>query len=246
MKEILNMIYDENHANICSLGMYLPDAGAAYPVFIYFHGGGLEEGSKDIPPEFKSFASKGIALASADYRLYPNAKFPEYIEDAAKAINFVKKYGLDNNLFSKIYVGGSSAGAYLAMMNYFDSRYLGQYGIAPDDIAGWVFDAGQPTVHFNVLRERSLDTRLVRVDEAAPIYFIDHDVDSANQSKLLFIVAENDIENRLEQTKLTLKTMEQFGYDMSKVYFKFMSGCSHCSYPINDIVSDFILKRYNN
>jgi hypothetical protein len=33
-------------------------------------------------------------------------------------------------------------------------------------------------------------------------------MDSANQSKLMFLVAENDIENRLEQTKLILRTME--------------------------------------
>lgn len=245
VKESLNIIYDKKQAEACSLDIYLPDTDTPCPVFIYFHGGCIEGGSKDVTSDFKNITSRGIALVSVEYRKYPNAKFPEFIEDAATAIAFVKEYGETNNLFSRIYAGGSSAGAYLTMMTYFDSHYLGKYGITPDSINGWVFDAGQPTVHFNVLQERGLDTRLVRVDEAAPIYFINHDIDSANQSKLMFIVAENDMTNRFEQTKLILKTMEHFNYDMSKVDYKFMSGHTHCSYPITDMVSDFILdKKY--
>lgn len=243
MKKLLNMVYDENYADICSLDMYLPDACAPCPVFIYFHGGGIEGGSKaDISEEFKNITSQNIALVSVEYRMYPNAKFPEFVEDTARAIAFVKKYGETNNLFNEIFVGGSSAGAYLTMMAYFDHSYLGKYNIIPDSIKGWFFDAGQPTVHFNVLKERGLDGRLVRIDEAAPIYFIDGDADSANQSRMMFIVAENDIENRLEQTKMLLKTLEQFHYHMSKIEFKLMSGCTHCSYPIHDMVLNFILR----
>lgn len=243
MKKLLNMIYDENYADTCTLDMYLPDSTSPCPVFIYFHGGGIEGGSKeDISEEFKNITSQNIALVSVEYRMYPHAKFPEFIDDTAKAIDFVKKYGEENDLFSDIFVGGSSAGAYLTMMTYFDPSYLGKYDIKPNSIKGWFFDAGQPTVHFNVLRERGVDSRLVRIDEAAPLYFIDHDVNSESQSRLIFIVAENDIENRLEQTKVLLKTLEQFNYDMSKVDFKIMSGCTHCSYPIHDMVASFILK----
>lgn len=244
MNKLLNMVYNKNHASICTLDMYLPDTDAPCPVFIYFHGGGIEGGSKeDISEDFKNITSQKIALVSVEYRMYPDAKFPEFIQDTAKAIDFVKKYGEANHLFNEIFVGGSSAGAYLTMMTYFDNRYLGKYSIVPDSIKGWFFDAGQPTVHFNVLKERGLDPRLVRIDEASPLYFIDHDIDSSSQSRFLFIVAENDMENRLEQTKLVLKTMEQFHYDMSKVEYKFMSGCTHCSYEIHDIVSDFILNK---
>ncbi|WP_139905326.1 alpha/beta hydrolase [Clostridium thermarum] len=241
MRELLNIVYDENHSNICKLDMHLPDEPSPCPVFIFFHGGGLEGGCKEEPQELKNITLEGIALVSVEYRMYPEAKFPEFIEDAAKAIYFIKKYNEANNSFNEFYVGGSSAGGYLALMNYFDHRYLSKYGIDPNYIKGWIFDAGQPTAHFNVLRERGLDTRLIRVDETAPIYFIDKDMVSDKQSRLMFIVAENDIPNRLEQTKLMLKTMEQFNYDMSKIHFNLMMGCTHCSYSINNIVSDFIL-----
>lgn len=47
MKKLLNRVYDENHTNICSLDMCLPDTDCPYPIFIYFHGGGIEGGSKE-------------------------------------------------------------------------------------------------------------------------------------------------------------------------------------------------------
>lgn len=115
---------EENYSDICSLNMYLPDVGTPFPVFIHFHGGGLENGSKDDVADLLDITSKGIALISVGYRKYPDAVYPEFIEDAAKAIAFIKEYDEKHNLFSSIYVGGTSAGAYLAMMNYFDDTSI--------------------------------------------------------------------------------------------------------------------------
>ncbi len=243
MKEILNVVYNQAYASICTLDLYLPEIDERCPVFVFFHGGGIEGGSKELSSDYVKITSKGIALASVNYRMYPDAKFPEFIEDAAKAIAFVKEYGETNDLFGEIYAGGSSAGAYLTMMTYFDSHYLAAYGISPDSINGWFFDAGQPTVHYNVLRERGLDTRLIRIDEAAPLFFINHDKNIENQSRLMFIVSDDDIKNRYEQTKLLLKTLEHYNYDMSKVEFKLMVGLTHCSYSIADMVSVFVLNK---
>lgn len=242
MKWFPDLVYDDARADVCLVDISLPDSPAPCPVFIYFHGGGIENGSRKCTADDlnRALAEKGVALASVDYRMYPGARFPEFVEDAAKAIAFVKKYGEDNGLFSKIYVCGSSAGAYLAMMTYFDGSYLGQYNIAPNSLDGWIFNAGQPTVHFNVLRERGLDTRLVRLDEASPLFFIDRDFSAPRQSRLMIVVAENDIPGRLEQNKLLLKTMEEFKYDMSKVTYRFMEGCAHCSYPLIDLLTEFI------
>ena len=35
----------------------------------------------------------------------------------------------------------------------FDEKYLKAVGMLPTDIAGYIHDAGQPTSHFNVLKE---------------------------------------------------------------------------------------------
>lgn len=46
---------------------------------------------------------------------------------------------------------------------------------------------------------------------------------------MLFIVSDNDMENRYEQTMLLISTMKHFRYDMNKVKLKLMHG-SHCEY----------------
>jgi len=75
MKELLNIVYDKAHESTCDLNMYLPDTNSPCPVLIYFHGGGIEAGTKKGFSDLKNITSKGIALVSAEYRLYPNAKF---------------------------------------------------------------------------------------------------------------------------------------------------------------------------
>src|SRR5690606_28133160 len=145
-----------------------------------------------------------------DYRLYPNTKFPEYIIDAANALLWVikniKNYGNSKN----IYVGGSSAGGYLSMMLCFDQSYLKNVGISNEQISGYLHDAGQPTVHLNILKERGIDSRRIIVDEAAPIYFVGLE---KTYPKMMFVVSDNDVANRLEQTNLMVSTLNSFGYD---------------------------------
>src|SRR5690606_21466514 len=148
MKIYKDIIYDMQ--NQLKLDMYIPEIGA-FDTFIFFHGGGLEGGSKeDAKSFFKDLVSENIAVISVDYRLYPNAKFPDYINDCSNAvswvINNIKNYGNSK----EIYIGGSSAGGYISMMLCFDQRYLNKVGLSNDNISGYIHDAGQPTSHFNI------------------------------------------------------------------------------------------------
>jgi len=232
-KEFLNIVYDKSYPDDCVLDVYLPDTEEPCSVLIFFHGGGIEGGSRKTYelPVVKTLTQNGIAVISADYRIYPKAKFPDFLEDAAKAFSWAVNYHSGDFHFNKFYIGGSSAGSYISMMLYFDSKYLGRYNISPNLISGCIFDAGQPTVHYNVLRERGEDTRAVRVDEAAPLYFVNKTIESSKSKPIfLFLVADNDMEGRLEQTQMFMKTMQIFGYDMSCVTFKLMIGYSHCAY----------------
>ena len=112
----------------CKLDLYLPKDRQGFATIVWFHGGGLRNGDKggDIAVGFaKRFSSVGIAVASVNYRLSPQAKFPAYIEDAAAAVAFVHKeivsYGGSDKL---IFVSGHSAGGYLTSMIGMDARYL--------------------------------------------------------------------------------------------------------------------------
>ncbi len=233
----------------CKIDFYLPDTEAEVPMYIYFHGGGLEGGERREPYMIEIAQKYGIAIATADYRMYPSAHFPEFITDAAAACAYVKNKVGDK--YKKLIVGGSSAGAYLAMMLYFVPEYLDEVGLRAEDFDGFIFDAGQPTTHFNVLRERGLDTRAIRVDEAAAMYFVDKNVQNpAEKPPMLIINAENDMENRREQTMLFMGIMRSFGYDMSKVKYVLMNGFGHCGYCstrneqgeffINPVIAEFI------
>lgn len=233
----ITLTYDKERD--LKLDLYMPE-NEKPKLFIYMHGGGLTSGSRDAGIRFDTLVSDGIAAASLDYRMYPDAKFPDFIEDCARAVAFLKTE-LDGKI-SGIYVGGSSAGAYLSMMLLFDKHYLGAYGIDPFDINGWVLDAGQPTVHFNVLAERGLDPRLVRIDEAAPLWFVDEKLVPENRKvpDVLIISSEHDMECRLEQLRLLEATMKHFGWQEDRLRFRYMEGYSHCSYIGEPVFAELI------
>lgn len=233
MKKLENIAYKDTGHEKHLLDVYLPDA-EEFPVFVYFHGGGITSGSKGKNPFVEFLAQKGIAVVDANYRLYPEAKFPEFIEDAADAVKWAQDnmgaYGKVTGLF----VGGSSAGGYISQMLCFDKRYLEKVGIDADKISGYVLDAGQPTAHFRVLKEFGIDSRRVIIDEKAPIFYID---DTRVYAPMQIFVAEFDMENRYEQTQLLMSTMKHFGHDMSRADYRYMEGYKHCRYT-NDITDD--------
>lgn len=244
MKSIFDISYGKDPAH--RLDIHLPEA-SSFPLFIYFHGGGLEAGDKSRPEVFyKYMTGKGIAVVTANYRMYPQAKYPEFVEDAAAVVAWTLE-NMDNyGTVQGVYVGGSSAGGYLSMMLCFDKRWLGKYDIDPMQIAGFVHDAGQPTCHFNVLRERGIDSRRVIIDDSAPMYHIGVD---EKYPPMLIIISDNDMKNRYEQTMMMMSAFEHFEYDMSKIHLKVMQG-KHCAYVsrvdengnsiLGQIVSEYI------
>ncbi len=243
MKLIKDICYGKYDFGRRKLDIYLPDE-KEFPVFIYFHGGGIEAGDKDIAEVMATeLANSGIAVVSANYSLYPDAVYPDFIRDAAAAVAWTKKHINEYGKCEKFYVGGSSAGGYLSMMLCFDKKYLAPHKLTPMDIDGFVHDAGQPTAHFNVLRERGIDSRRVIIDESAPLYHIG----TANEyPHMIFVVSDDDMKGRLAQTELLVETLRHFDYDESKFEMKLMHG-THCHYVrqpgvFSRIVAEFIAK----
>ena len=199
-----------------------------FPVFLYFHGGGFVKCSKDGHDMVaKYFTDRGIAFCAANYRMYPSAHYPDFIWDGATAIAWLKKKLPDMGGNGKIFVGGTSAGGYLSMMLCFDRRYLRLYDMKPTDITAFIHDAGQPTTHFNVMRERGFDRKRVAIDDAAPIYYIG---DSESYPPMLFTEASHDLRNRKEQTDLLFSTLLHFGYSLDNIERYTFSDSTHSSY----------------
>jgi acetyl esterase/lipase len=127
------------------LDIYVPEgASLKTPVIVFFYGGSWKKGSKD---EYRfvgqAFATKGYITVIADYRLYPEVYFPEFMQDSAAAFVWVhehiKNYGGDAQ---KLFVAGHSAGAYNAVMLSLDDTYLSAAGGSREWIKGTIGLAG--------------------------------------------------------------------------------------------------------
>ena len=92
----------------CKLDVYYPKDANDAPTVVWFHGGGLEFGSKHIPEGLKE---KGVIVVAVNYRLHPKVKNPVYIEDAAAAVAWtIKNISNYNGSPNRVFVTGHSAG----------------------------------------------------------------------------------------------------------------------------------------
>ena len=83
MREIKDIDYGGENNPLQMFDIFLPDEDN-FDTLIYFHGGGLERGSRKAGKRYIPLTEKGIAVVSAEYRMYPEAHFPDFLEDAAK------------------------------------------------------------------------------------------------------------------------------------------------------------------
>jgi acetyl esterase/lipase len=99
-----------------TLDLYLPRGGALSPLIVWVHGGAWESGSKKDPPVIALLAD-GYAIASLDYRLSSQARFPAQIQDCKAAVRWLRaratQYRLDPRRVAGI---GSSAGGHLVAL----------------------------------------------------------------------------------------------------------------------------------
>lgn len=123
------------------LDLYIPaDASpdAPAPAILFFHGGSWREGAKS---QYRflgaTLAERGYLVAIADYRKFPEARFPEFMADAAAAVVWTAReivsYGGDPD---RLFLMGHSAGGHIAVLLASDARYLVEAGGEPEMIRG--------------------------------------------------------------------------------------------------------------
>jgi acetyl esterase/lipase len=129
------------------LDIYRPAQAAApagWPVVIFFYGGSWNRGEKaDYKFVGEALASRGVLTLVADYRLYPQVRYPDFLKDCALALSYglveAKRLGGDAR---RVFVMGHSAGGYNAAMLALDARWLGETGHSPGELAGFIGLAG--------------------------------------------------------------------------------------------------------
>ena len=204
----------------CVLDVYYPENKTGFATVVWFHGGGLTGGSKEIPEALKD---KNICIVAVNYRLSPKVKVKQCIEDAAAAIawtfNHISEYGGDSTL---IFVSGHSAGGYLTLMTGLDKQWLKPYQIDANRIAGLIPLSGQAITHFTLRKERGIaDTQPV-VDEFAPLFHV-----RADAPPLLLITGDREMEllGRYEENAYLARMMKVAGHKNTRLLE--MQGYGH-------------------
>jgi len=184
-----------------NLDVYAADNAKGAPTIIFFYGGSWQHGSKEHYRFVASaLAGRGFTTAIADYRVYPEVRYPAFLEDAALATRWVRDHAAEiGGDRDRLFIMGHSAGAYNAAMLALDRRWLGAVGMRPDEnISGWIGIAGP--YDFLPLRDTTLKTifggasradtqPIVYVSPGAPATFLatgtrDRVVDPANSGRL--------------------------------------------------------------
>jgi acetyl esterase/lipase len=163
--------------------------GPHTPVVVFIYGGGWDSGAKSQYGFVGSaLASHGYLVFIPDYRIYPDAHYPDFLQDSALAVRWAKDhaagYGGDPN---ELFLMGHSAGAYNVAMLATDPQWLGAVGMDPHSgIRGVVGLAGpydflplesnELKSIFGAVGQEPASQPINHVDGREPPMFLAHDL----------------------------------------------------------------------
>ena len=182
------------------LDVYVPREHGAkpMPVVVFFYGGAWQEGRReDHLFVAQTLCARGFVVVIPDYRVYPEVRYPAFIEDGARAVEWtvanISRYGGDAN---GIALMGHSAGAHIAAMLAYNRRFMddrtrasvkalvglaGPYDFEPTEppVIALLSGEGDPDLAMpaRFVRGHEIPTLLVTGDD-------DKRVDPANTAKL--------------------------------------------------------------
>lgn len=95
-----------------------PEGKGPFPVVLFFHGGGWQQGDKSHMHKWiQKFVSLGYVGVSVGYRFAPAFKWPSQVHDAKAAVRYLRDHAAALNIDpTRIGAMGESAGGYLALM----------------------------------------------------------------------------------------------------------------------------------
>lgn len=220
------------------LDLYLPrDARPATPLVVWIHGGGWRKGTKDAC-RMVFLVKEGFAVASIEYRLAPEAAFPDPLHDCKAAIRFLRANAAQHNIDpNRIGVAGASAGGHLAAlvgMTGDDAKLegtLGTQGVSsrvqavcdyfgPTDlttVAGTEWDNPKGAVYH--LLGGTVAQHMQAARDASPIFHV-----AKSNPPFLILHGDSDQTVPLSDSQNLAKAMKDQG---ANVQFHILPGAGH-------------------
>ncbi|KDD67069.1 esterase [Pseudomonas mandelii PD30] len=218
------------------------------PVVVFFYGGSWNSGSRsDYAFVGEALASRGIVAVLADYRLYPQVRYPLFLEDGARAVAWthehIRQYSGNPQ---RLYLMGHSSGAYNVAMLALDPGLLGAVGLSPHNLSGWIGLAGP------------YDFLPIKNPQVRPVFFwpdspprsqpINH-VSRGAPPALLIAASDDELVNPVRNTGGLARKLREAGVPVQDLYF---SRTSHATLvatlsrpmrglaPVLDVVTAFV------
>jgi acetyl esterase/lipase len=210
----------------CRLDLYhpVPAAGKPFPTVVWFHGGGLSGGERTVPLPLRK---RGLAVVAAGYRLVPEAKPEDALDDAAAAVAWtlrhIGEFGGDPK---RVFVAGHSAGAYLTLMLGLDDRWLGRHGLKRDQVAGLIPLSPQVITHLAVRGAAGIPEGQPWVDALAPLAHVRRDA-----PPILLVTGDREREmwGRYEECAYFWRMMTLAGHEATTL--RELDGFGHGDMP---------------
>jgi acetyl esterase/lipase len=199
------------------LDLYIPKGlKESAPVLLFFYGGSWQSGDKGWYRVFgEAFTSKGIVVAVADYRLYPDVRYPAFVEDGAEALRYLRheiaRHGGDP---ARLFLAGHSAGAYNAAMIVCDPAQLERIGADHSWVRGVIGIAGP--YDFLPLKDAALIEIFGgdRRPETQPITFV-----GGNLPPMLLAAGSKDRTVSWKNTKRMAAKLRDFRNDVTEIVY---------------------------
>lgn len=214
-----NLVYDQGK-NL-RLDIYTPTGVQNAPVVLFLYGQRWTEGSKD---DYKfvgeSLASRGFVGVVADYRLYPQVRFPAFVDDAAAAAVWlgknVRTYGGNPD---KLFVMGHSAGAHIAAMLVLKEEFMSRAGGSRAQLRGMIGLAG--AYDFMPITDPTLRDVFAppeKFQDSQPVLFTEGD-----NPPMLLMHGENDEIVQVKDTRNLAAQVKKAGGAIETVIYPKMS-----------------------
>jgi len=182
-----DVAYGAHESN--KLDIYFPSKAENSPVMMYVHGGAWKIGDKNQVNEKASwFTERGWIFISANYRLAPEGKHPNNVDDVAMAFAWVHDNATDlGGDPDSLYLMGHSAGCHLVALAATDETRLKKYGKDLSLINGVIaLDTGSFNIPESIKQSRRFGRTLKDI-------FGDKEASQLNASPIHHVVAGKDI-----------------------------------------------------